>query len=38
MPATPQTVWRIASVSKPVAAMATMVLVEQGKVKLDEPI
>ncbi len=36
--ATPETVWRIASVSKPVAATATMQLVEQGKVKLDEPI
>lgn len=38
VPATPQTVWRIASVSKPVAATATMQLVEAGKVKLDEPI
>jgi len=38
VPATPQTVWRIASVSKPVAATATMQLVEQGRVKLDEPI
>ncbi len=38
VPATPQTVWRIASVSKPVAATATMQLVESGKVKLDEPI
>lgn len=38
VPATAQTVWRIASVSKPVAATATMQLVEAGKVKLDEPI
>jgi len=30
--------WRIASVSKPIAATAIMQLVEEGKVKLDEPI
>jgi CubicO group peptidase (beta-lactamase class C family) len=38
VPATPKTVWRVASASKPIAAAATMQLVEQGKVKLDEPI
>lgn len=38
VPATPQTVWRVASASKPIAAAATMQLVESGKVKLDEPI
>lgn len=38
VPATPRTVWRVASASKPIAATATMQLVEQGKVKLDEPI
>ena len=32
------TLWRIASVSKPIAATAAMQLVEQGKLKLDEPI
>ena len=33
-----QTMWRIASVSKPIAATAIMQLVETGAVKLDEPI
>ncbi len=34
----PQTVFRIASISKPVTAVAVMQLVEQGKVDLDEDI
>lgn len=37
-PAAAHTLWRIASVSKPIAATAAMQLVEQGKLKLDEPI
>lgn len=36
--ASAQTMWRIASVSKPIAATAIMQLVETGAVKLDEPI
>jgi CubicO group peptidase (beta-lactamase class C family) len=38
VPATPQTVYRIGSISKPIAAVAVMQLVEQGKVSLDDPI
>ena len=38
LPAAATTMWRIASISKPIAATATMQLVEQGKIKLDEPI
>lgn len=37
-PAAAHTMWRIASVSKPIAATAAMQLVEQGRLKLDEPI
>ena len=37
-PAAAHTLWRIASVSKSIAATAAMQLVEQGKLKLDEPI
>jgi serine beta-lactamase-like protein LACTB len=33
-----KTMWRIASVSKPIAATAIMQLVETGAVKLDDPI
>lgn len=35
---TPETVWRVASVTKLFTAVAAMQLVEQGKLKLDEPI
>lgn len=38
VPASARTLWRIASVSKPVAATAAMQLAEQGRLKLDEPI
>ena len=38
VPATPQMVHRIASISKPMTAIAVMQLVEQGKLKLDAPI
>ncbi len=37
-PVRPESVFRIASISKPIAAVAVMQLVEQGKVKLDDPI
>jgi CubicO group peptidase (beta-lactamase class C family) len=36
--ATPQTLYRIASISKPVTAVAVMQLVERGKLDLDAPI
>jgi CubicO group peptidase (beta-lactamase class C family) len=38
IPADAHTLWRIASVSKPIAATAAMQLVERGALKLDEPI
>ena len=34
--ANPKTVYRIASISKPITAVALMQLVEKGKIKLDE--
>ncbi len=37
-PVRPSSVFRIASISKSIAAVAVMQLVEQGKVKLDDPI
>ncbi|MDX1979134.1 MAG: DUF6454 family protein [Bryobacteraceae bacterium] len=38
VPATPHTMYSLASISKPVTATALMLLVEQGKVELDAPI
>lgn len=38
VPATPSTIYRLASVSKPITAVAVMQLVEQGKIALDSPI
>ncbi|HEY3839259.1 MAG TPA: serine hydrolase domain-containing protein, partial [Bryobacteraceae bacterium] len=35
---TTQSIFRIASMTKPVTAVATMQLVERGKVKLEEPV
>lgn len=35
VPATPQTVYRLASVSKPITAVAAMLLVESGQLDLD---
>jgi CubicO group peptidase (beta-lactamase class C family) len=32
------TIFRIASLTKPVAAAATMILVEEGRLRLDEPV
>jgi CubicO group peptidase (beta-lactamase class C family) len=37
-PVTPETVFQVASISKPVAAWGVMRLVEQGKIKLDMPV
>jgi len=36
--AAPETVYRLASVSKPITAVAAMQLVEQGKLDLDAPV
>lgn len=36
-PVKPDSLFRIASISKPITAVAVMQLVERGKVKLDEP-
>jgi CubicO group peptidase (beta-lactamase class C family) len=38
VPATPHTVYAIASISKPITATGLMILVERDKVKLDAPI
>lgn len=38
VPAQANTVYRIASISKPMAATAVMQLVEQGRVNIDDPI
>jgi len=38
VPATAATVYRLASVSKPITAVAAMQLVEQGKLDLDAPV
>ena len=38
VPATGSTVYRIASISKPIAAIGIMQLIEQGLVTLDDPI
>ena len=38
VPATADTVYRLASVSKPITAVAAMQLVEQGKLDLDAPV
>jgi CubicO group peptidase (beta-lactamase class C family) len=38
VPVTPRTVFRFASISKPITAVATLQLVEQGRLNLDAPI
>lgn len=38
VPATPQTLYRLASVSKPITAVAAMLLWQQGKLDLDAPV
>jgi CubicO group peptidase (beta-lactamase class C family) len=34
----PDSLWRVYSMTKPIAAVAAMILVEQGKLHLDQPI
>jgi len=34
----PDSLWRIYSMTKPITAMAAMILVEEGKIRLDQPI
>lgn len=38
IPCTPETVMRIASISKPLTAAAAALLCEEGKLKLDVPV
>lgn len=38
VPADENTLWRMASLTKPVAGMAAMLLIGEGKIKLDQPI
>jgi len=35
---TPDTLWRVYSMTKPITGMAAMILVEEGKLRLDQPI
>ena len=37
-PAGPDSLWRIYSMTKPITAMAAMLLIEDGKLKLDQPL
>jgi CubicO group peptidase (beta-lactamase class C family) len=37
-PMTPDTLFRIASMTKPVTSVAVMMLVEEGKIRLDDPL
>ncbi len=37
-PVTPETIFRIYSMSKPIVSVATMQLVEEGKISLEDPI
>jgi CubicO group peptidase (beta-lactamase class C family) len=37
-PAGPDSLWRVYSMTKPITAMAAMILIEEGKMKLDEPV
>jgi len=34
----PDSLWRVYSMTKPITGMAAMILVEEGKIKLDEPV
>jgi CubicO group peptidase (beta-lactamase class C family) len=34
----PDSLWRVYSMTKPITGMAAMILVEDGKIKLDEPV
>ena len=37
-PATPDSLWRVYSMTKPVTAMAAMILIEEGRIGLDDPV
>lgn len=37
LPVTPETLFALASISKPITALAILKLIEEGKLKLDEP-
>jgi CubicO group peptidase (beta-lactamase class C family) len=37
-PAGPDSLWRVYSMTKPITAMAAMILIDEGKMKLDEPV
>lgn len=37
-PVTPDTLWRVYSMTKPITGIAAMILVEEGKLRLDQPI
>src|SRR3569832_898719 len=37
-PAGPDSLWRVYSMTKPITAMAAMILIERGKMKLDQPV
>ncbi|MBN8809010.1 MAG: beta-lactamase family protein [Sphingomonas sp.] len=37
-PAGPDSLWRVYSMTKPITAMAAMILIEDGKLSLDEPV
>ncbi|WP_157219704.1 serine hydrolase domain-containing protein [Flavisphingomonas formosensis] len=37
-PMTPDTIFRIASMTKPITAVATMMLVDEGRLQLDDPV
>ena len=37
-PAGPDSLWRVYSMTKPITAAAAMILIEEGKLKLDEPV
>jgi CubicO group peptidase (beta-lactamase class C family) len=38
LPMRPDTIFRIASMTKPIASIATMVLYDEGKLRLDDPL
>lgn len=37
-PVTPETMWRVASMTKPVTSVAIMMMIEEGKVHLNDPV
>ncbi|VWX46767.1 serine hydrolase [Novosphingobium sp. 9U] len=38
MPASPDTLWRIYSMTKPITGIAAMILIDEGKLRLDQPV